>query len=48
VGKWRILRDDFVVLKQDEPTPINKENIIINDQSTNVLYDALDMKLGPN
>lgn len=40
---WRNMRDGFVVLKQDEPTTSADENIIVNDQSMNILFDNLDM-----
>jgi hypothetical protein len=40
---WRIMRDGFVVLKQDEPTTSDEQNILVNDQAMNVLYDALDI-----
>ena len=36
-------RDGFVVLKLDEPTVSDNENIITNDQAMNVFYDALDI-----
>jgi hypothetical protein len=37
------VRDGFVVLKQDEPTASDVENILVNDQAMIVLYDALDI-----
>jgi hypothetical protein len=40
---WRIVRDGFVVLKQDKPTTSDEQNILVNDQATNVIYDALDI-----
>jgi hypothetical protein len=40
---WPIVRDGFVVLKQDEPSPIDNENVLTNDQAMNVLYDALNI-----
>jgi hypothetical protein len=40
---WPIARDGFVVLKQDEPSPSDNENVLTNDQAMNVLYDALDI-----
>ena len=40
---WRIVRDGFVVLKQDEPTANDEQNILVNDQVMNVIYDALDI-----
>jgi hypothetical protein len=40
---WKIARDGFVVLKQDDPTTSDEENILVNDQAMNVLYDALDI-----
>ena len=40
---WTIVKDGFVVLKQDEPTISDNENIMTNDQAMNVLYDALDI-----
>jgi hypothetical protein len=39
---WRIVRDGFVLLKQDEPSTSDEQNILVNDQAMNVLYDALD------
>jgi hypothetical protein len=39
----RIVGDGFVVLKQDEPTVNDEQNILVNDQAMNVLYDALDI-----
>jgi hypothetical protein len=30
-------------LKQDEPSSIDNENVLTNDQAMNVLYDALDI-----
>jgi hypothetical protein len=32
-----------LLLYEDKPTPSDEENIIINDQAMNVLYDALDI-----
>jgi hypothetical protein len=40
---WPIIRDGFVVLKEDEQSPSDNENVLTNDQATNVLYDALDI-----
>jgi hypothetical protein len=40
---WPIVRDGFVVLKEDEPPVIDNENILTNDQAMNVFYDALDI-----
>jgi hypothetical protein len=40
---WSIVRDGFVVLKQDEPSPSDNENVLTNDQAMNVFYDALDI-----
>jgi hypothetical protein len=40
---WPIVRDGFVVLKEDEPSPIDNENVLTNDQAMNVFYDALDI-----
>jgi hypothetical protein len=40
---WPIVRDGFVVLKEDEPSPINNENVLTNDQAMNVFCDALDI-----
>jgi hypothetical protein len=37
------MRDGFVVLKKYEPTTSDEQNIIVNDQVLNVLYDALDI-----
>jgi hypothetical protein len=40
---WPIVIDGFVVLKQDEPTISDNENILTNDQSMIVFCDALDI-----
>jgi hypothetical protein len=40
---WPIVRDGFVVLKQDEPSPSDNENVLTNDQAMNVFFDALDI-----
>jgi hypothetical protein len=40
---WSIVRDGFVVLKQDERSPSDNENVLTNDQAMNVFYDALDI-----
>jgi hypothetical protein len=40
---WPIVRDGFLVLKEDEPSPNDHENILTNDQAMNVFYDALDI-----
>jgi hypothetical protein len=40
---WPIVRDGFVVLKQDKPSPSDNENGLTNDQAMNVFYNALDM-----
>jgi hypothetical protein len=32
------VRDGFVVLKQDEPSPSDNENILTNDQAMNGFY----------
>jgi hypothetical protein len=40
---WQIVKDGFVVLKQDEPSANDNENILTNDQAMNVFYDALDI-----
>jgi hypothetical protein len=40
---WPIVRDGFVVLKEDEPSVSDNENILTNDQAMNVFYDALDI-----
>jgi hypothetical protein len=37
------VRDGFLVLKEDEPSPNDHENILTNDQAMNVFYDALDI-----
>ncbi|KAJ1279085.1 hypothetical protein BS78_04G128400 [Paspalum vaginatum] len=39
----KIVNDGYVILKQDELTPTDEENILVNDQAMNVLYDALDV-----
>jgi hypothetical protein len=39
----QIVMDRFVVLKQDEPSASDNENIITNDQDMNVFYNALDI-----
>jgi hypothetical protein len=40
---WPIVRDGFVVLKEDEQSPSDNENFLINDQAMNAFYDALDI-----
>jgi hypothetical protein len=40
---WPIVKDGFVVLKEDEPSASDNENILTNDQAMNVFYDALDI-----
>jgi hypothetical protein len=40
---WPIVRDGFVVLKPDEPSPSDNENVLTNDQAMNIFYDALDI-----
>jgi hypothetical protein len=40
---WPIVKDGFVVLKEDEPSVSDNENILTNDQAMNVFYDALDI-----
>jgi hypothetical protein len=40
---WPIVRDGFVVLNQDEPSPSDNENVLTNDQAMNVFYEALDI-----
>ncbi|WVZ84651.1 hypothetical protein U9M48_031658 [Paspalum notatum var. saurae] len=40
---WKIVNEGFVVLKQDELTHTDEENILVNDQAMNVLYEALDV-----
>jgi hypothetical protein len=40
---WPIVKDGFVVLKEDEPSASDNENILTNDQTMNVFYDALDI-----
>jgi hypothetical protein len=40
---WPIVRDGFVVLKEDEPSLSDNENVLTNDQAMNVLYDVLDI-----
>jgi hypothetical protein len=42
---WPIVRDGFVVLKQDEPSPSDNENVLTNDQAMNVFYDALESSI---
>jgi hypothetical protein len=32
----RIVRDGFGVLKKDDPTTIDEQNILVNDQAMNV------------
>jgi hypothetical protein len=34
---WQIIKDGFVVLKQDEPSTSDNENILTNDQAKCVL-----------
>jgi hypothetical protein len=40
---WPIVKNGFVVLKEDEPSASDNENILTNDQAMNVFYDALDI-----
>jgi hypothetical protein len=40
---WPIVSDIFVVLKQDEPSPSDNENVLTNDQAINVFYDVVDI-----
>jgi hypothetical protein len=40
---WPIVKDGFVVLKEDELSPSDNENVLTNDQAMNVFYDALDI-----
>jgi hypothetical protein len=40
---WKIVREEFVVLKQDEPSVSDNENILTNDQAMHVFYNALDI-----
>jgi len=40
---WKIVNDGYVILKKDELTPMDEENILVNDQAINVLYEALDL-----
>jgi hypothetical protein len=40
---WPIVRDGFVVLKQDEPSPIDNENVLTNVEAMNVFYDTIDI-----
>jgi hypothetical protein len=43
-GKIRlIVRDGFIVLKEDEPSLNDHDNVLTNDQAMNVFYDALDI-----
>jgi hypothetical protein len=41
---WPIVRDEFVVLKQDEPSSSGNKNVLTNDQAMNVFYVAIDIK----
>jgi hypothetical protein len=38
-----IVRDGFIVLKEDEQSPSDNENVLTNDQAMNVFYDALEI-----
>ncbi|KAJ1279281.1 hypothetical protein BS78_04G144100 [Paspalum vaginatum] len=38
---WRIVKDGYIILKKDAFIPTSEENILVNDQAMNVLYDAL-------
>ena len=40
---WPIVRDGFIVLKEDEPSLSDNENVLTNYQAMNVLYDELDI-----
>jgi hypothetical protein len=39
---WPIVRDGLVVLKEDEQSPSDNENVLTKYQAMNVFYDALD------
>jgi hypothetical protein len=40
---WPIVRDGFVVLKEDESSLSDNENSLTSDQAMHVFYDALDI-----
>ncbi|KAJ1262291.1 hypothetical protein BS78_09G095200 [Paspalum vaginatum] len=40
---WKIVNDGYVILKEDALSPTNEDNILVDDQAKNVLYDALDV-----
>ena len=37
---WRIVDDGYVILKLEELSHTDEENMTLNDQAMNVLYDA--------
>ena len=38
---WRVVNDGYAILKPNELSPTDEENMILDDQAMNVLYDAL-------
>jgi hypothetical protein len=42
---WNIVEVGFVVLDMKDPTPREEENLQLNDQALNVIYEALDPKV---
>jgi hypothetical protein len=40
---WTIVNDGFVGLDEENLTPHDEENKLLNDQAMNVLYSALDV-----
>jgi hypothetical protein len=38
---WRIVNDGYAILNPNELSPTDEENMVLDDQAMNVLYDAL-------
>jgi len=41
---WGVV-EEFIVLDMKDPTPREEENLQLNDQAPNVIYEALDPKI---
>ena len=41
---WGVV-EEFIVLDMKDPTPREEENLQLNDQPPNVIYEALDPKI---
>ena len=42
---WGVVKEPFIVLDMKDPTPWEKENLQLNDQALNVIYEALHPKV---